>query len=136
MTISKFLIIYAISVTVFFIFDIIWLGVIAGSFYRKTLGHLLSPTVNWTPAVVFYLLFLIGLVVFVILPGINKQSLGYTVAAGALFGLITYATYDLTNLATLRDWPVLVTLIDLVWGTFISAATAGISYLIVNRILS
>ncbi len=134
MSLSKILITYLISVPIFLIIDGVWLGVIAGGWYRKTLGHLLSSTVNWTAAIVFYLLFLVGLLVFSLIPGISKQSLVHTIALAALFGFVSYATYDLTNLATLKDWPLTVTIIDLIWGAFLSASTAAITYLIITRI--
>jgi len=80
--------------------------------------------------VIFYVLYVIGVVFFVLLPGVEKQSILYTIGAGALFGLICYATYDLTNLATLKDWPVKMTIIDLAWGTGVTAVTSAIVYMI------
>ena len=95
----------------------------------------MAPQVNWTAAIIFYLLFIAGLVFFVIDPALAKSSFWYAVAAGGFFGLITYATYDLTNLATIKDWPLNITIIDLMWGTFLNAATSGITYWIVTRFL-
>ena len=122
--------IYLITLPVFFAIDIIWLGFIAKNFYREHLGQLLTPNVNWTAAIIFYLLFISGLVVFVISPAIEKQSWVYALAFGAFFGLITYATYDLTNLATLKDWSLTVTIVDLLWGMILSATVSTISYFI------
>ena len=134
MQISRILLTYAVSVPVFFAVDMIWLGVIARGFYRKALEPLLTPNINWTAAIVFYFLFLVGILVFALLPGMKKQSLVYTVSMAALFGFIAYATYDLTNLATLRDWPLLLSMVDMLWGAFLSASTAGVTYLIMSRI--
>ena len=134
MQISRILLTYAVSVPVFFAVDMIWLGVIAKGFYRKALEPLLTPNINWTAAIVFYFLFLVGILVFALLPGLKKQSFVYTVSMAALFGFIAYATYDLTNLATLRDWPLLMSMVDMLWGAFLSASTAGVTYLIMSRI--
>ena len=134
MQISRILLTYAVSVPVFFAVDMIWLGVIAKGFYRKALEPLLTPNINWTAAIVFYFLFLVGILIFALLPGMEKRSLRYTVLMAALFGFIAYATYDLTNLATLRDWPLLLSMVDMIWGAFLSASTAGVTYLIMSRI--
>ncbi|MHC4289501.1 MAG: DUF2177 family protein [Planctomycetota bacterium] len=134
MQISRILLTYAVSVPVFFAVDMIWLGVIAKGFYRKALEPLLTPNINWTAAIVFYFLFLVGILIFALLPGMEKRSLKYTVLMAALFGFIAYATYDLTNLATLRDWPLLLSMVDMLWGAFLSASTAGTTYLIMSRI--
>jgi uncharacterized membrane protein len=134
MQMSRVLLTYGVSVPVFFIVDMIWLGVIARGFYRKALEPLLTPNINWTAAIIFYLLFLVGILIFALLPGMEKRSLVYTVGMAALFGLISYATYDLTNLATLRDWPLMLSIVDMMWGSFLSASTAGLTYLIMSRI--
>lgn len=131
---SRVLLTYIVSVPVFFIVDMIWLGVIAKGFYRKALEPLLTPKINWAAAITFYLLFLVGVLVFALLPGLERRSLGYTVLMAALFGFIAYATYDLTNLATLRDWPLMLSIVDMIWGAFLSVSTAAITYLIMNRI--
>lgn len=96
----------------------------------------MKPDVNWLAAIIFYLLFIVGLVVFVISPAVEKNSWIHALLYGAFFGLITYATYDLTNLATLKDWPVLVTVVDLIWGTVLAASVSVISYFIAIKILS
>ncbi len=128
--------IYLLTLVVFFLVDIVWLGVISKNLYKKYLGHLMTPTVNWTAAILFYLLFIAGLAFFVINPALAKGSLLYAVLAGGFFGLVAYGTYDLTNLATLKDWPLLITVIDLVWGTFLNAATAGITYVVAGKFFS
>ena len=107
---------YLATLVAFFAVDMLWLGLIARTFYKKHLGYLMAPSVNWTAAIIFYLMFIVGVLVFVVLPGLEKQSLKITLIRAVLFGLITYATYDLTNLATVRDWPLTVTIVDLIWG--------------------
>lgn len=124
---------YALTVVVFFLVDIIWLGFISKNLYKNYLGHLMAPQVNWAAALIFYLLFIAGLIFFVIDPALTRGDLRFAILAGGFFGLITYGTYDLTNLATLKDWPLTITFIDLAWGTFLNAATAGVTYLIANR---
>jgi uncharacterized membrane protein len=94
----------------------------------------MKPDVNWFAAIIFYLLFIAGLVTFVISPAVEKHSWVSAVLYGALFGLVTYATYDLTNLATLKDWPLTVTVVDLVWGTVLAASISGITYFIAGKI--
>lgn len=127
---------FLVVLVVFFAIDIIWLGFVARNIYQQYLGFLMAPSVNWVAAGIFYVLFIIGLMVFVLLPAIDRQSLSYAIMMGAFFGFITYATYDLTNLATLKDWPITITLIDLAWGTFLSASVSGVSYWIITTFLS
>jgi uncharacterized membrane protein len=119
---------------VFFAIDMLWLAVVAKNFYQKQIGFLMKPDINWLAAIIFYLLFITGLIIFVITPAMVKQSWVHALLYGALFGLVTYATYDLTNLATVKDWPLLVTLVDLVWGSVLAASVSVITYLIANRI--
>jgi uncharacterized membrane protein len=117
MTIKQAVTLYLMTLAVFFVIDMIWLGVVAKGFYRKHLGTMLSPKVNWGAALLFYLLFIVGLIVFVIRPALAAGEPLKALLLGAFFGLISYATYDLSNLATLKDWPIIVTVVDLVWGT-------------------
>ncbi|PKK93127.1 MAG: DUF2177 domain-containing protein [Tenericutes bacterium HGW-Tenericutes-6] len=129
-----FLKLYLIAFILFFVIDLLWLGIIAKDIYKKYLGHLMSTEVNWIAAIIFYLLFIGGLVFFVIMPAVEAGSIGKALLYGALFGFITYATYDLTNLATLKDWPIQITLIDLTWGTFLGTSVSLLSYLFYNLI--
>ena len=129
-----FIKLFLIALPVFFVIDIIWLALVARKFYNNHIGTLMRPDVNWYAAGIFYVIFLCGLVVFVITPALGKHSLIHALLFGALFGLVTYATYDLTNLATLKDWPVLVTVVDLIWGMVLSASVSAITYLIANVI--
>jgi uncharacterized membrane protein len=119
---------YLIALPVFFAIDMVWLGVVAKGFYRREIGSLMRSPVNWPAAIVFYLLFILGLVVFVVAPAIDRDSWVRALGYGALFGLITYATYDLTNLSTLRDWPVLLTVVDLIWGAVLAATVSVVTY--------
>ncbi len=120
---------FLITFIVFLVIDMIWLGLIAKRVYAKYLGYLMTDKINWIAAIVFYVLFVIGLLYFVIYP---SKDITHLVTSAALFGLITYATYDLTNLATVKSWPLTITLIDLVWGTVLSTLTAVISYLVIQ----
>jgi uncharacterized membrane protein len=129
-----FLKLFLIALPVFFAIDMVWLVLVAKNFYQKQIGFLMKPEINWFAAIIFYLLFIAGLVAFVISPAIEKHSLVHAILFGALFGLITYATYDLTNLATLKDWPLLVTVVDLIWGTVLAASISVITYIIAGKI--
>lgn len=129
-----FIKLYAIALPVFFIIDMIWLGLVAKNFYRNQIGFLLKTDVNWTAAIIFYLLFIGGLVFFAIQPSVIKQSIWQVLLTGAFFGFITYATYDLTNLATLKNWPLLVTIVDLIWGTVLGALVSVATYYLYFKI--
>lgn len=121
---------YFATLAIFLVVDLIWLGLVARGFYQKQLSFLMSPSTNWTAAILFYLLFILGLLLFVLLPGLEAGSLKVTLLRAALFGLVTYATYDLTNLATVKNWPVLLTIVDLAWGTVLSVIVSFFSFLI------
>jgi uncharacterized membrane protein len=129
-----FLKLYFIALPVFFAIDMIWLGLVAKNFYAKQIGFLMKTDVNWVAAIVFYLLFIVGLVLFVITPALEKHSWINALLFGILFGLITYATYDLTNLATIKDWPLLVTIVDLTWGMVLAALVSVISFFIATKL--
>ena len=129
-----FIKLYFITLPVFFAVDMVWLGLVAKNFYAKQIGFLMKENVNWPAALAFYLLFIVGLVVFVITPAVEDDAWQHALFRGALFGLITYATYDLTNLATLKDWPFSVTVVDLLWGSILAAAVATISFWIAKEL--
>lgn len=118
---------YFITLISFLAIDSLWLGLVAPSFYRSQIGHLMRDSPNFLAAGLFYLLFVYGMVFFAVEPGVRGHSLWQAALRGALFGLVTYATYDLTNHATLTDWPVLMTVVDMAWGTFLSAAVTLVS---------
>lgn len=129
-----FMKLYAIALPVFFALDMFWLGVVAKDFYRAQIGGLMTPNVNWIAAIIFYLIFIVGLVVFVIEPAVVQGNWSRALLFGALFGLVCYATYDLTNLAVAKDWPLLVTIIDLVWGAVLASSVSTITYFIAKKI--
>jgi len=128
MTFSFYLKLYLASLAVFFAVDMVWLGLIARRFYAKQIGHLMAAQVNWAAAVIFYLLFVAGLLYFAVIPGLQAGSYGRALLLGALYGLITYATYDLTNLATLRGWPLTLTLVDIAWGLTLASLVSSAAY--------
>jgi len=128
----KYLYLYIFTFIVFLAIDAIWLGIIAKNMYSDKIGHLMAENPNLVAAGVFYLLFVATLLVFVVIPGYEAQSLTKTIILGALFGMITYATYDLTNLATLKDWPFSTTVIDIIWGASLATTTSVAGYYIAN----
>jgi len=119
---------YLVAFFVFFAIDLVWLGVIAKNLYREQIGFLMTDQIRWGAALLFYCLYLVGLVFFAILPAFKQNDWSIALFNAALFGLICYATYDLTNLATLKGWPIKIVVYDLLWGTFISAITSLITY--------
>lgn len=125
---------YAIALPILFIIDMIWLGFVAKGFYSKHIGFMLRSDVNWMAAVAFYLLFIVGLIVFVVMPAMEKGSWSYALLYGLLFGVVTYATYDLTNLALVKDWPPIVTVVDLLWGAFLASSVSTITVLIAQKL--
>lgn len=128
-----FIKLYLIALPVFLAFDMVWLTVVAKNFYAKQLGYLMAKNPNLIAALIFYMLFIAGLIFFVITPALDKRMWTQALLAGAFFGLVTYATYDLTNLATVRDWPLIITVIDLIWGTVLSALVSVITYFIARK---
>jgi len=131
---AQFSKLYAISVPVFFLIDFLWLGLIAKPFYDRHLGYLLRGQVLWWAAILFYLLFLLGLVVFVIAPAVESGSLSKAVLLGLFFGFITYQTYELTNYALIRDWPLIVVIVDIAWGMVLSSLVSAVTFLAATRV--
>ena len=129
-----FIKLYFIALPIFFIIDMICLVLVARGFYGNQIGFLMKSNINWTAAIIFYLLFIAGLVFFVIMPALEKNSWLHALIFGVFFGLITYATYDLTNLATIKDWPLLVTIVDLIWGMILASTVSVVSFLIASKI--
>ena len=125
---------YGIMLGIFLVIDFIWLTVIAKSLYAQHLGYLMAPKANLVAALIFYLLFVVGLQYFVLNPALLNGNWVSVLLSGMFFGLVTYATYDLTNLATVKDWPVLITVIDLAWGSFVSGITALLSFLVIRKV--
>lgn len=118
---------------VFGALDALWLSQVGPRFYRPLLGELLRDKVALAPAIAFYLIYISGLVFLAVAPALQKQSLAYAALAGAVLGFVAYATYDLSNQATLRGWDVRVTLIDIAWGACASAFAASVAYAIAAR---
>jgi uncharacterized membrane protein len=126
---------YLIILVVFLVFDVAWIGVVARKFYAKSIGFLMAKKPNWTPAICFYLLYVLGIMFFVVNPAIEKESIAFAVLSGGFFGLIAYSTYDLTNLATIKDWPIKLTVIDLIWGGVLTSITSMISFTFISLFL-
>lgn len=125
---ARYLGLYGLTLAVFLAVDGVWLAVVARSFYREHLGGLMRTSPNLAVALLFYLLYVFGVLALVVLPAHEASSLARAVGYGALFGIVAYATYDLTNLATLEGWPVIVTAVDLVWGGVLTAIVAASGY--------
>lgn len=124
---------YLLTVPVFFGIDMAWLGLIANKFYQKQIGQYLKPNPNWTAAIIFYLIYIVGILIFAVLPNLDKGP-GRAALYGALFGFFAYATYDLTNYSTIKDWPLTLTVIDIVWGTVLTGSVALAGYFIAKLI--
>ena len=128
MQIVFFFKLYLLTVPIFFLIDLLWLGVIAKGFYRQHLGFILSSKVNWGAAVSFYLIYIVGILIFAVAPAIEKESWQRALAWGGLFGFFTYATYELTNMALIDGWPFKIVVVDILWGVVLCAAVATASY--------
>ena len=125
---TKIIITYLVTLAVMGVFDFLWLGVLSKSFYRQQLGFLMADKVNWGAALAFYLIYAAGVTFFFILPALSGElTLGQAVLRAAIFGLIAYATYDLSNWATLKGWPAAVVFVDIAWGTFFTAVSTGLA---------
>jgi len=129
-TLRQFAVAFLVAASVFLLLDVSWLTIMASRLYRPALGHVLREDFNAPAALAFYAIYFSGLVSFVVTPAARART---ALARGALFGLVCYATYDLTNQATIVAWPWHVTLIDLAWGSFVSAASARAAFCVVRR---
>ena len=134
MPFTKLFLSYLLTFAVFFVIDMAWLGFVAKDLYKKYLGSFLSDQVNWPAAFVFYLLFIVGVFIFAILPAVEKDSVRTAILLGGLFGFFTYATYDLTNLATLKNWPIAIVFIDVVWSFVLTGMVSTAGFYIVKLI--
>ena len=130
MTTIKMLYTYGAMLVCFLALDMVWLGVIAKGFYKDQIGHLMKTIPNWPAALIFYALFLVGAMIFAVLPGVEKNSLVHTLIYGALFGFFTYMTYELTNYAVIKDWPFWIVIVDIVWGIVLTGVVSIIGYLV------
>ena len=135
MPVKKYLYPYVVTLGVFLALDSVWLGMIADGYYRDRIGHLMGP-VNWQAAVLFYLVYIAGIVFFAVLPALGEATkpLRTAVTQGAALGFVAYATYDLTNLATLRGWPMDMVVVDICWGTVLTGAVAAVSYTVCRKL--
>lgn len=133
---ATYLAAYFSALITFLVVDAVWLATMAARLYRPILGDVLAASVDVTPAIVFYLIFPIGLVIFAILPALKSASFPTSLIYGALFGFFTYATYDLTNHATLRNWTWQITLLDIAWGSFLAAATSAVGFWVAAKFSS
>ncbi len=124
----QYLKLYAATAVVFFAIDLVWLGVVAQGFYQRHLGHLLAEDIRWGAALLFYGIFIAGLLVFAVLPGLQAGSLAKTLALAAFLGFFAYATFDLTCLALFEGFPVRVVVVDLIWGTVLSTTVCAAAY--------
>lgn len=127
---------YLATGVAFLALDAVWLGTMGSRLYRPLLGSLLRDGFALAPAMVFYFLYVAGIVFFAVQPALSAGKWSTALFHGLLFGLMAYGTYDLTNQATLRDWPLAVTVIDMAWGSFATAMAATVGYLVVSRWLS
>jgi len=134
---THFALSYAATALVFFAIDFLWLGVIAKGFYRTRMAHLLAENFNVAAILAFYALYVAGIVLFAVRPALSANGNAWALALGqgALFGFFCYATYNFTNWATLKDWPVTVTMVDLVWGTALTGLSALGGYLIARQVI-
>ncbi len=125
---------FILTFAIFLLIDFVWLAKVAPNFYKTNIGHLMSDKVNFVPAIIFYLVYIVALLVFVINPAVESGNVMKALYLGALIGFAMYGTYDLTNMATLKGWPIMVTVVDLIWGTFITSATSVISTLLILKV--
>jgi len=131
----QYLAAYLATAAIFLLVDFVWLAYVAKNFYASRLGPLLLDKPNLTVAAAFYAIYVIGVVIFAVAPALQSGSWKTALIYGALFGLFTYGTYDMTNLATLKNWSVTVTVVDIIWGTVLTGASALLGYLIVTRLV-
>lgn len=132
---SDFIIMMVVAGVVMAAIDAVWLRVVANSFYKSQIGKLLLDKPNLSAAAIFYVIYIIGVVAFVIMPAIAADSWQYALGYGSLFGLVAYATYDLTNLATLKGFTNKLVIVDLIWGSVLTAVVSVISYSVLIRVL-
>ena len=129
----KYFAIYCSFLITMLVIDLVWLLGIAKSLYRDEMGDLMASEPKLIAGLAFYLLYALGAIIFVVIPALSKQSLIYALQYGALFGLFCYMTYDLTNLAVIRDFPTRLAFIDIAWGSFVTAIVSGVAYWVGNR---
>ncbi len=130
MPVIKLIYTYLAMAGAFLFIDLLWLGVIAKNIYKNQIGSFMRETPNWPAAIIFYALFIVGVIIFCVLPAVEKNSLNHAIIYGALFGFFTYMTYELTNYAVLKNWPLAIVPIDIVWGVILTAIISTVGFLI------
>ncbi len=131
----KYIALFLTSTVIFFAIDMLWLGFVAKNFYREKLSFIFTGEVNWPAALIFYLIYIVGILYFAILPALNTGNWNLALLNGALLGFLCYATYDLTNMATIKQWPLIVVVVDIIWGTVLTGSVAVLSYFAASRFL-
>ena len=126
---------YLIATVIFFAIDMVWLGLIAKNLYKAKLGFILSDQVNWMAAIIFYLLYIGGILYFALIPAFKDASWQTALINGAILGMLCYATYDLTNMATIAKWPLSIVFIDIAWGIVLTGGVSVLSYLVIEKLL-
>jgi len=121
---------YLITFAAFLVIDFVWLTTMGDRFYRAQLGSLMREQANLPVALLFYVFYVVGVLVLAVMPGVEAESVVKAAAYGALLGFVAYGTYDITNLSTIRDWPVVVTVVDLVWGSVLTGSVATVGYFV------
>ena len=135
MTLVQSFIVYISALFIFLVIDLAWLGLIARNFYRQQLSALMLDRIKWPPAIVFYLIYIIGVLVLAVIPAVNESSALQAASFGALLGFVSYSTYDLSNLATIKKWPIRVVVADICWGTVLTAVISLVAYLIAQAVI-
>lgn len=131
----KYLTLFGITAMIFFALDMLWLGGIARNFYREKLSFVFSGQVRWPAALLFYCIYILGILYFVVVPGFEHPNWKSVFLNGALLGLLCYATYDLTNLATIMQWPWQIVVVDMLWGSLLTGLVSLFSFLAATRLL-
>lgn len=131
----KYLLLYLIATLIFFAIDMFWLGWLAKDFYWKKLDFILTDQTNWTAAIIFYLIYICGILYFAVVPGLNAGNWQIALLNGALFGFFCYATYDLTNMALIKGWPLEVVVIDIIWGAALTGSVAVLTYFLGKKFI-
>lgn len=132
----QFIIAYVSTALVFFVIDFVWLSKMTGLFYRARMGDMLLAQPNFAVAGAFYLIYVAGIVYLAVLPALNSGNWYTALISGAVLGLVAYGTYDMTNLATLKNWSLSLSIVDMAWGTFLTAVSATAGYLVVSVFMS
>jgi uncharacterized membrane protein len=131
----KYLILFGITTIIFLSIDLLWLGVVAKNLYREKLGFILSPEVNWAAAIVFYIIYIAGILYFAVVPALLEAEWEKALLNGAILGFLCYATYDLTNMATIARWPLQIVVIDIAWGSVLTGSVSVLSYLLAEKFM-